>query len=903
MKRFICKIFSFGNIILFFFVSVFYNSLINKDIIKSFHSYYFSSKPTILYIEEKEKPLVITNDQEKSIPINEKGPQSFTPPILGGIGPIERPNTSSSVDHLTPTKSESLEVLTEKSRDGPSSISLDQILGKLGPPKAETTSLEESKEDLPVLSESKEKQTSDDQFKRLILDRLDKIDSLLENRNKEPICSVEKDPPKDSIESLDPKQSTQTNLESSFPPTPTSEEDTEDIAENKLSNDESIIISQEITTITDDPDKDKFETSEIEQEFTPEIWRNIEESSNNLSTISAKEKEDINTSIEKVEAPKIHHNEASIKEESSFNDQNEIHLEHKWVNFEPKDADLPSLTEEEVVCSTSKEIQQTDTKVSVKEEVWVDLEPENIPPLGPCLVNQHKDLKPNDLSSEPDLDSKPLSQEDHLVESELQNVEVKLQPDQKEELSLQSKEESAAFVKNDKKTNYVEDIDASVFQGIVLESIDRTHGIYLLEPTQPKELTDKINGISVNVDQRKQEVYVHLELSILYGYSIPEKAAEVREKITNKIQSLTGYEVAYVRVKFKNILAVEPVFEPALIENVGCDPCCEKPCCNPCSNPCCDPCVPDPCPPIEVCPPVCEPNPCKELKALFSAGYLYWAAYQEGMAYAISGFGVNPQKGQVYDLCWDWNPGLRLGTGFEVGCKDWDLAGYYTWYQSRSSNEITQGAINGETSINGTWYINNKTHSNLTQAEACWDLYYNNVNVEFGKYLAFCDCFDLKFLLGFQVSWIDQDYTIRYRNSDNEIANSFMDQDYKGFGFRGGFLTTYCLSDTCSLFGQFNFSSLWSKYDINRMDQEISACHPNQILVNTCYNYDTIDPVTSFKFGLKAERCVGKYLRFAFQLSLEYQSWYTHNQYITFSPDHSGDLILQGGLFEFKITF
>src|SRR3989344_4010518 len=107
-------------------------------------------------------------------------------------------------------------------------------------------------------------------------------------------------------------------------------------------------------------------------------------------------------------------------------------------------------------------------------------------------------------------------------------------------------------------TTFIRDIETRVFQGIVLQSLAKIEGIGLLEGNLFDQLLGReigsVKGIHVEQDQKKESVEIRVEINILYGVSIPEKAEEIQSKIVQEISQWTGLHVASVHVIFKDLI-------------------------------------------------------------------------------------------------------------------------------------------------------------------------------------------------------------------------------------------------------------------------------------------------------------------------------------------------------------
>lgn len=108
-------------------------------------------------------------------------------------------------------------------------------------------------------------------------------------------------------------------------------------------------------------------------------------------------------------------------------------------------------------------------------------------------------------------------------------------------------------------TIFIRDIESKVFQSIVLQCLAKIEGVGLLEHNLLDSLLgreiERVKGIHVEQDQKKHSVNIRVEINVLYGISIPEKAEEVQNKIVEEISAWTGLHVACVHVVFKNLIS------------------------------------------------------------------------------------------------------------------------------------------------------------------------------------------------------------------------------------------------------------------------------------------------------------------------------------------------------------
>lgn len=110
-------------------------------------------------------------------------------------------------------------------------------------------------------------------------------------------------------------------------------------------------------------------------------------------------------------------------------------------------------------------------------------------------------------------------------------------------------------------TTFVRDIEDHVFQGIALQCLSKIEGIALGDGRFIDQLlgleSGKVKGIHVRQDGRGPSVSLKIEVKVIYGVSIPDKAEEIQSRVTEEITRLTGLHVSSVHVVFKDLIPLE----------------------------------------------------------------------------------------------------------------------------------------------------------------------------------------------------------------------------------------------------------------------------------------------------------------------------------------------------------
>ncbi len=105
-------------------------------------------------------------------------------------------------------------------------------------------------------------------------------------------------------------------------------------------------------------------------------------------------------------------------------------------------------------------------------------------------------------------------------------------------------------------TDFIFDIETKVIQGICYQCITQTEGLFPQEAGLIDNLLgqEALKGISVQQDSKQRAVMIKLEVGVLYGVSLPERAEKLQNLVFKEVSELTGLHVGSVHVVFKNLV-------------------------------------------------------------------------------------------------------------------------------------------------------------------------------------------------------------------------------------------------------------------------------------------------------------------------------------------------------------
>ena len=281
----------------------------------------------------------------------------------------------------------------------------------------------------------------------------------------------------------------------------------------------------------------------------------------------------------------------------------------------------------------------------------------------------------------------------------------------------------------------------------------------------------------------------------------------------------------------------EEICEPCAVEEPCCVPCEEEPCeeemyaveeeeppceeeiCEPCAveEPCCVPCeeepyeeemyaveeeeepceevVEEPAPVKKKEPPcrkprepraICTPiDPCPMKAGLndevyLAFDFLWWRAENHGYSYGFNRISDSISQGKVMRINPNWDPGFRLGLGWNTGYDQWDILAAWTWYHNHATT--TQDTVaSGNLGYYPQWPVaRDSVLGPYKRATAGYTLHYDTGDLEFGRGYYATKSLALRPYIGARAAWIYQAF--RNHFSLPVSPTNTVDQDRKFSG-------------------------------------------------------------------------------------------------------------------------
>ncbi len=284
-----------------------------------------------------------------------------------------------------------------------------------------------------------------------------------------------------------------------------------------------------------------------------------------------------------------------------------------------------------------------------------------------------------------------------------------------------------------------------------------------------------------------------------------------------------------------------------------------------------------------------------------SASFLYWHA-AESIDWA-STMTIEPQVEKLaYQTSkFGWDPGVRIGLGYNMGYDDWDSQVSYTWFQTHSASQIS-GDITAA-------YLGSKAalYNSYESASIKWALAYNILDLDLGRSFLVSCSLSLRPSIGLKGGWIDQTIRTFWVNPlvgglrFSFTAHEDLKNNFSGGGPKFGLSGKWSISSSnFSLLGQFSGAFMWGHWVLKdkfhggltqvsvQVGERNLAAIELQALIGLGFD-------TNFNNDLS---------HFSLKIGYEIQDWFDQYQgFDNFSGGHSNDLILQGLSCDLRVDF
>jgi hypothetical protein len=283
---------------------------------------------------------------------------------------------------------------------------------------------------------------------------------------------------------------------------------------------------------------------------------------------------------------------------------------------------------------------------------------------------------------------------------------------------------------------------------------------------------------------------------------------------------------------------------------------------------------------------------------------LYWQPSEPvDWAYTLS---VNGGVEQVaYKMIsFGWDPGFRVGLGYQMEYDQWDTQLSYTRFQSATHSQTT-GNI---TSI----FLGSKTalYNSYENAKINWKLQFNLFDLDLGRSFWISHALSLRPCIGVKAGWIDQTIDSQWINPlvlgfrVPLTAKENIEHDFLGGGPKGGVRGKWVLGCidrySFSLLGDLASSYLWGNWTItDKFRGSLTSVSTN--IGNRTFGSFVLQGLLGIGLDWNIRR---EQSHISIKLGYEFQDWFSQFQaFDNGTGGHNNDLILQGATFDIHFDF
>lgn len=210
-----------------------------------------------------------------------------------------------------------------------------------------------------------------------------------------------------------------------------------------------------------------------------------------------------------------------------------------------------------------------------------------------------------------------------------------------------------------------------------------------------------------------------------------------------------------------------------------------------------------------------------------TADFLYWIGNESGLAFALkNGSGGSPEGSQkLVSPHFKYEPGFRLGVGYNLPHDGWDLYADWTWLMSKADRDIrpNSGGVLIPTIINLDAI--EEISGGLTSASANWKTHLNIIDLELGRQFFVSKWLTLRPHFGLRNAWVNQTYRQRYNGLFDSTTGILRNEEkckFWGIGLRGGLNNQWGMGHGFSLYGDLAVSLLFGRFHIDE-NQDFEA--------------------------------------------------------------------------------
>lgn len=304
----------------------------------------------------------------------------------------------------------------------------------------------------------------------------------------------------------------------------------------------------------------------------------------------------------------------------------------------------------------------------------------------------------------------------------------------------------------------------------------------------------------------------------------------------------------------------------------------------------------------------------------FTADLLIWQAHENGLSTAVKAQSPQPAASALYrssvkNMEFDWDPGFRLGLGWNTPHDGWDLGVNWTWFQTKAKQNVNVNSDHILLSTD-TYPLAQAGIDGYRSLSSNWRLHLNLLDLNLGREFFVSKWMTLRPFVGLRSGWIFQNMNETYGEATPVVSQTgtYMKRkcNFWGIGPRAGLDTQWGLGYGFSLFGNASAALLYGFYESTNYQTQVFSGSSNDAVSNT-NSVRVGRAITELSLGVRWDTMFGDdRCHFGIQAGWENLMFFGQNQFSHFIGtsnnagsyvSNQGDLTIQGWTLSGRLDF
>jgi hypothetical protein len=211
----------------------------------------------------------------------------------------------------------------------------------------------------------------------------------------------------------------------------------------------------------------------------------------------------------------------------------------------------------------------------------------------------------------------------------------------------------------------------------------------------------------------------------------------------------------------------------------------------------------------------------------FSADFLWWRAENHGLSAAFENQSESVSDGSIFRVSPAWDPGFRLGLGWNTSYDGWDLLLNWTWYENNASSTKTRNGIafGSQQGFYPMWPHAHSPYGPFQTAGVTYRILYNAIDFEIGRAVFTSKKLSFRPFWGPRAAWLSQTFQTRFTTPLSNSADPQKSEGrdvYWGIGPRAGTAAEWHVGSGFSVVGLVAAAALYGNARVRFQNQELT---------------------------------------------------------------------------------